>query len=124
MSPNPIRIIGPDDQRVQGGLLEVSGQLEMTGLDTSEHKKITVGFPVELKEANITEEIILSYEWLTDFRINVCPWRHGLVAHANGLRAWIPGSKRENARTPSILTPHPSVNTLSSAPDFRKKFSP
>ena len=111
-SANPIRIVGPDDQRVQGGVLEVAGQIEMQAFDASDNKRIMIGFPVELKEANISEEVILSYEWLTQFKIDITPWRHGLVALVNGNRAWVPGSKREAAGANGLGMPSPSVNAL------------
>ena len=86
-SPNPIRILGPDDQKVQGGFLEVSGQIEILATDTSDGGKIQVGFPTTLKEANISEQMILSFEWLYHFKIEVVPWRFGLIAQVNGRRA-------------------------------------
>ena len=112
VSPSPIRIIGPDDQRVQGGVMELSGQIEMLATDSSEGGRIQVGFPTELKEANIAEQVILSFEWLSKFKIDIIPWKHGLSARVNGKRAWIPGAKGEIERVAGLGMPTPHVNTL------------
>ena len=65
-------------------------------------------------EANIAEEMILSYEWMSLFRIDISPWRHGLIAQLNGGRAWIPGAKTELGRVSDLRFLDPHVNALTS----------
>ena len=91
--------------------MEVAGQIEILATDSSDGTKICVGFPTELKEAHISEEMILSYEWLSQFKIDITPWRHGLIARVNGNCAWIPGSKGEGARATPNTIPTP-VNAV------------
>ena len=92
--------------------MEATGQIEFLATDSSDGTRITVGFPTCLKEAHISEEVILSYEWLSQFKVEIIPWRHGLVALVNGRKSWVPGTKDARPMV-SFASGEPQINTLS-----------
>jgi len=95
----PLKILGANDQRVGGGTLEIFGHLEASATGFSDREPIKIRFPTRLIQADISVDIILSYEWLSHFKISVRPWRHDLLVETDGLLACIPGLKITNRHT-------------------------
>ena len=73
---------------------EVCGHMEALACDCCDWEHIKIRFPTRLIEAEISEEVILSHEWLFSFKIEVLVWKHGLHAEIEGRKLWIPGEKR------------------------------
>jgi len=70
--------------------------LRFMGSESDNKKKVALTTPTALYEADIEDDVILSYEWLRDRGFDVCPRRHGLMGVMDGSKVWIPGMTREH----------------------------
>ena len=91
----PLRILGANNRRVEGGTLEVTELLEFDTTEHGSHDPIRYAFQLTLHEADIAEDIILSYAWLANAKLGLSPWRHRLELKIGGRRVFVPGLPKE-----------------------------
>ena len=75
------------------------GLLEFDATAYRSHEPVRHIFTTTLHEADITEDIIFSYSWLANIRLEISPWRHGLELKMDGRRSFIEGLPREPRST-------------------------
>lgn len=90
-SARPVSLTTANSQRMSGGVQEALLTLEFAGRDKESARPVHVSTPSLLYEADISQDIILSYAWLAERGFDVCPKRHGLQGIADGRIVWLPG---------------------------------
>jgi hypothetical protein len=77
---------------MKGGMKEVKGELWFTGTNPGgvRRKKTALATPTVLLEADIEEDVLLSYEWLGDRSFDIHAKKQGLMAHVSGREIWLP----------------------------------
>jgi len=95
-----IMLSGADSTQLKGGQLSAkgTGTLEGTEMDTKQPMEII--FPIELYEANIATQAILSYRWLAEQNLSVEPRRHRLCYRDHQVEVSIPGIRSEGEELP------------------------
>jgi hypothetical protein len=101
----PLRLIAANNQKLQGGTLETAIEIGMDATDVEGKTKVILMTPSNLYEADIEEDVILSYQWLGEREFEVNSRRHGLSITGAQRKLWIPGIRtaplpRKNARLP------------------------
>ena len=91
----PLKLKTASGQSLGGGQLEVLLVFEMLAKDEQTGKEIIVRLPTWCYEADIKEDLILSYAWCQHRGMEVVAPMHGLRCRRNGRSAWIPGSQWE-----------------------------
>ena len=86
MLPPPLQLIAANNQRVEGGDKEVELTIRFCGVDTGTGSKHLVLMPSTLLEAEIDEDVILSYRWMAESGIQISPRKHGFWVKALGPR--------------------------------------
>jgi len=92
-SKRPLRLVTASNHRLDGGKDEATVNLQLVGTDMESKDKVNVTAPTVLYEADIGEDIILSYQWLGERGIEVSPRMHGLWAMVAHMRVFIPGER-------------------------------
>lgn len=91
----PIQLLTANGQLMKGGSREVCVELRLTGVEAGVEKKVALVTPTSLREADMEEDVLLSYGWLADRNFDVFAREHGLMGHASGRDIWVPGIKEE-----------------------------
>ena len=99
----PLRLFAANNQPLPGGRHVVRVELQFTAVDIDSQKRMLVTAPTLLYQAEMEEDIILSYQWLGERDLDVCPRSHGLRTKMKHATLWIPGERlgapqRANAR--------------------------
>ena len=94
----PLRLVAANNQRLPGGRDVATVHLQFSAVEIDSKKKIFLTAPTFFYDAVMEEDIILSYQWLADRNIDVCPSRHGLKTKMGYTSLWISG---ERLGTPS-----------------------
>ena len=91
VSPNPIVLLAANESVVAGGSLELTTRVEMqvhtkggTGLET-------LTLPATFYQAEVGTPLILSYGWLAEHGIIVCPAGEVLLCHGRKHISWVWG---------------------------------
>ena len=99
----PLRLVAANNQRLPGGKHVVQIQLQFEAVEVDSQRKVLVTAPSTLYLAEMEEDIILSYQWLGERSLEVCPRSHGLRTRTGQGALWIPGLRvvplaRSNAK--------------------------
>ena len=99
----PLRLMAANNQRLPGGGRVVIADLQFEAVEWDNRKKMVLTAPTLLYEAAMEEDILLSYQWLAERNIDVCPRKHGLRTRMGNAIMWMPGERvkpmiRANAR--------------------------
>jgi len=89
----PLKLITASNHRLPGGMHEATVNLVFQGADTSSKEKVRVTAPTVLYEAQVGEDMILSYQWLGERGIEINPRMHGMWATVGQRRVWLAGSR-------------------------------
>ena len=92
---NPIKLTVANATKMVGGQREALLQLGFDATDRESGRKVRVETPSLLYEADITQDMIVSYRWLADRHFDVCPRRHGVQGVADNRIIWIPGERED-----------------------------
>ena len=97
---NPVILRGANSRRLQRGDREIQLDLVMTGTmeDTGSTQKVRA--PGWFYEAEITDEVIVSYTWLGERGFDVSPRRHGMKIAVGTTSLWIPGVPASDSDPP------------------------
>ena len=105
-SPKPVRLVAAGKQVMHGGDREVELHLQFEGVFEGTDEKTKLFSPSTFYEADIADDLIVSYTWLGQRGFEVIPRRHGIVCEKGGLRIWVPGvpaSEPGPSATPSAI---------------------
>ena len=91
VAERPLRLVMANNQRLKGGKREATVELRFEATDVEGKTKIMVITPTNLYEADIEEDVILSYQWLGEREFEVNARRHGLAISGAQRRIWISG---------------------------------
>ena len=99
----PLKLVAANNQRLPGGRRVAEVGLRFEAELGREKKEHTLTAPSELYEAAMEEDVILSYQWLAERDIDVCPRKHGLRMSWGHETVWMPADRekalpRVNAR--------------------------
>ena len=97
---NPIRLLTAGKQALRGGEREVQVDLVFAGCDEDTGEPVQVVAPTALFEAEITDDVIVSYTWLGARGFDVSPRRHGLFGRVGDTRVWVRGQAATTADPP------------------------
>ncbi len=85
----PVTLTTANSQRMAGGVQEALLTLEFAGRDRYNAQPVQVSSPSLIYEADISQDIILSYAWLAERGFDVCPKRlAGNRGRKNCVDAW------------------------------------
>jgi hypothetical protein len=90
-SAKPVNLVAANNQRVKGGSDEALVELQFSGVVQDTKNAVVVKIPTLLYEADIEEDVILSYVWLAERNLNVVPRKHGVQGFFDGCSVWICG---------------------------------
>ena len=94
----PLRLVTASNRPLGGGTTETQVDMRCLGSDTEAKKKYEVVMPTTLYEADIDEDIILSYRWMGERDVRVVPRRHGFWVDTDEQKLWVAG-QRHGAKT-------------------------
>ena len=117
---NPIRLVAANNRPVQGGTREVSLELVFQGFSEDTGKPVKVVVPTKLCEADIEDDVIVSYTWLGEREFQVDPRRHGIRGWVESERVWIPGSAPAMVKTTTTVQETPPVQLRREDPEPNK----
>ena len=72
----------------------------ISGVHNVSNKKVEVQIPTIFYEADINEDIILSYEWCARAGVEVHPPKHGILCVRKGTEIWVDGVRTKSAEDP------------------------
>ena len=103
LAERPLRLVAANNQRLPGGRYVAKVQLQFEAVDLDTKGKRLVTAPTTLYQAEMEEDIIISYQWLGERSLDVCPRSHGLRTRLGHATLWIPGRRlvplrRSNAK--------------------------
>lgn len=98
----PLRLVAANNQRLHGGDKVLTADLHFQAAEWDTKKRITLTAPTTFYEAAMVEDVILSYRWLAERYLDVCPRLHGLRTRVKNTIVWIPGERLRP--TPKILS--------------------
>ena len=89
----PLQLLTASGQPLRGGAREVQADLKMVGTSSAgvSGKRMTLSTPSLLMEAEMEEDVLLSYQWLGDRDFDIYSRDHGLMGHVSGRAIWVPG---------------------------------
>ena len=87
----PVRLTTANASNMSGGQQEALLTLEFDAVDKTSGSKVTISTPCLLYEADIAQDVIVSYAWLAVRNFDVCPNRHGVQGTIKDCIVWIPG---------------------------------
>ena len=90
-----LRLVMANTQPMKGGKREARLDLIFMGFVEDTKKRVEVREPTVLYEADITEDVILSYSWLGARNFDVYPRQHGFKGRQGQTRVWVPGISSE-----------------------------
>ena len=101
----PVRLIAANNLQVEGGEREVELEIRFQGVDFQTRHNRILHLPSVLLEADIEEDVILSYRWMGERDVRVGPRPHGFWIHSHAGQWWVAGirtcpQQRTNARLP------------------------
>jgi hypothetical protein len=70
-------------------------QLLLEGEDCSSGRKVVVRAPTTCYEAEIGEDMILSYAWCQGRGIDISARHHGLLCVKAGMEVWVDGIRKK-----------------------------
>ena len=102
---SPLRLIAANNLQVEGGEKEVELEIRFQGVDLQTRKKRSLHIHTVLVEAEIEEDVILSYRWMGEWDVRVGRRPHGVWISASAGQWWVAGirtrpQQRANARLP------------------------
>jgi hypothetical protein len=92
---SPFRLIAANNQIVEGGNLEVELAIHFCGVGKGTRTKHVVEMPITLVEAEIDQDLILSYRWMGERGILIDPRKHGFWVQGGGQDLWVEGLRRD-----------------------------
>lgn len=100
----PIRFRAANHTIMDGGQLDATFFLSFSGTDIDTGGQATLNLPITCYDADISADIIISYEWLASMKIDVVPRKHGLMLQGNGTALWVTGQTSHEERIPHMPT--------------------
>ena len=91
----PVQLVTASGQPLRGGSREAWVDLGFMGHEVGKPGKVVLATPTRLLEADMEEDVLLSYEWLGDRDFDVHARRHGLMGHVSGKDIWVSGIKED-----------------------------
>ena len=95
----PVKLWAANSGTLSGGSTEATVRLRLRGSETDKKKRVALTTPTLVYEADIEDDMILSYEWLGERGFDVSPRRHGLLGVMDGCRIWIPGIDEDRSQS-------------------------
>ena len=113
----PVQLVTASGQPLRGGSREAWVDLRFMGHEVGKPGKVVLATPTRLLEADMEEDVLLSYEWLGDRDFDVHARRHGLMGHVSGKDIWVSGIKEDpKSQAKGSFT---SVRAISACPTKR-----
>ena len=88
---NPIRLMAANQQRLEGGDKEIRVDLTFDGICDGTGEPVKVVAPGMLYEADIADDVIVSYSWLGQHGFDISPREHGIRCQDGEGSVWVPG---------------------------------
>jgi hypothetical protein len=98
----PVHLMTASQQPLRGGKRIVKLELIFSGFCEKSGEAVTVKAPCHLFEADISDDVIVSYTWLGERGIDVSPRRHGILCQDGTTRVWVPGIPAPDANPPVV----------------------
>ena len=90
-SQRKLRLMAANNQRLGGGETEVEMKLRFEGVDSESNESVVVVTKTVCYEADIMDDMILSFEWCRERHMDICASEHGLVHRVAGGEIWMAG---------------------------------
>jgi len=97
------KLMAANRQRLEGGEKEAVIILVISGLGQKSGQKLDLRIPTWVYEADIHEDIILSYEWFRLRGVDISARQHGLLCFKRGHKIWIDGAQALQLTHPEAL---------------------
>ena len=102
---SPLRIVTANSEPIDGGDREADVEIRFNGIDVEKKSKHLLLTPTRLIEADVDEDVILSYQWMGERDVRIGPRPHGVWFQAQSQSFWVEGvrqnaAQRANARLP------------------------
>ena len=94
----PLSILAANQLPIAGGHRETVAVLAFSGTEVGEKGPAEVRIPTLLYEADITDDLIVSYGWLAENAVEVSAKRHGVLVVLEGKAVWVCGVKKPKAQ--------------------------
>ena len=88
---NPIRLLTASKQLLRGGEKQVKVDLIFNGVCEDTGEEVQVVAPTLLCEAEISDDVIVSYTWLGERGFEISPRKHGMLCQVGDTRIWVSG---------------------------------
>lgn len=108
----PITMTAADATPLNGGKMGVSGTAVIGGSEVDTKVWVEIHCPIQLYEAKITAEAILSYSWLANQNLLINPRRHGLFYRDSSMSVFMPGVKKTDNAPPARVAPVTSIRLI------------
>ncbi|EPS71058.1 hypothetical protein M569_03701 [Genlisea aurea] len=89
---------------LEGGLFETLVVLEMMAVDTETGKDCLIRLPTWCYEANVNDDIILSYRWCQGRAMEILCQEHGMRCRRDNRNIWIAGEGSEYFQDPCTIS--------------------
>ena len=111
----PLRLVGANERRLEGGDREVTLTLCTWGVNMGSKKKYELRISTIFYVADIKDPLILSYAWCSGKGVDISPRQHGLLCSRKGEEFWVEGIRSQN--NPHVDT---AVNTVGTGGQTRR----
>ena len=97
MAERPMQLVTATRQVMCGGLRQAKATLELVGrcFEGGKRKRVAFKTPTSLLEADMAEDVLISYNWLANRHLDVHARDHDLMGHVSGLDVWVPGTSED-----------------------------
>lgn len=99
----PVKLIAVNEQTLEGEEKEAHINLAISALDQKSGRQLHLRIPTWFYEADIHEDIILSYEWCHFLGGNTSPRKHGIFCFKAVQKIWIDGAQAAKLTHPEAL---------------------
>ena len=103
MAERPLRLITANQQALGGGKLKAELLLVLDGEESDTGRQVLVRAPTTCFEADIGEDMILSYAWCQGRGIDISARHHGLVCIKAGMEIWVDGIRKHTTRDVTVI---------------------
>ena len=119
-SEKTIRLLTAGKQPLQGGTREVPVDLIFKAISEDTGESVELKAPSVLYEADITDDVIVSYTWLGERELEVVPKQHGLRGKVGATRVWVPGDLTALVSTMGASSPTVPMEICRPGPPSKK----
>ena len=103
VAERPLRLITANQQALGAGKLKAELHLVLDGEESDTGRQVVVRAPTTCFEADIGEDMILSYAWCQGRGIDISARHHGLVCIKASMEIWVDGIRKQTRGDVTVI---------------------